>query len=137
MLRSFIIKLTVFTIGLSVLILLLNSFSAFFYSIRSFTWMSLAFFFPLTILTGYIGFRSLDKTPHGFIASVNGIVMIKLLMCIGFVLGYLLIAKPGVSYFIISFFAMYILYSIFEIREFIIAQRRKIQQEKISKHGNG
>jgi hypothetical protein len=137
MLRSFIIKLIVITLGLSVLIILLNYLSPFFYSIRNFTWLSLAFFFLLTIATGYIGLRALDKTPHGFIASVNGIVMIKLLLCIGFVLSYLLIVKPGVSYFIVSFFAMYVIYSGFEIRELIIGQRKKTQQEKIAKHGNG
>lgn len=42
--------------------------------------MSLGFFFLITLLTGYMGFRGLEKSAHGFVASVNGMVVLKLFL---------------------------------------------------------
>jgi len=134
MFRSFFIKLILFTIVLAVVIAVLNFLSPFFQSFQSFTWMSLVFFFLLTLLAGFMALRSLEKSPHGFIASVNGIVVLKLFLSIALIILYLVIAKPGSPKFITSFFALYILFTAFEIREFIIVQKKKLK-EKIP--GNG
>jgi hypothetical protein len=135
--RSFIILVTVLTAGLAILIEIVDLLVPFFFSIRIFTWFSLLFFFLVTIITGYIGFRSLEKSPHAFVASVNGIVFLKLAFSVGFVVSYLLIAKPGKPDFIISFFILYVIYTVFEVRQLIIAQKRKIQQQKLSQNANG
>ena len=105
-LRSFIMTLTILTVVLAILIAVVNYLIPFFLSIQIFTWSALAFFFALTIITGYMGFRSLEKSSHGFVASVNGIVLLKLALSIAFIVAYLLIAKPGKPNFIISFFIL-------------------------------
>ena len=136
MLRSFIVKLSILTGGLALMIVLLNYAVPLFNSVKNFTWLSIAFFFTLTIITGYIGFRSLEKSAYGFVASVNGIVLIKLLLCVGFVIAYLVIARPHAPDFVISFFILYIIYTVFEIRELVIAQRKRSGKEKVSQQGN-
>jgi hypothetical protein len=135
--RSFIILLTILTACIAIVIAAVNFLFPFFLSIQIFTWSALLFFFVLTIITGYMGFRSLEKSPHGFVASVNGIVLLKLAMSIAFIVACLLIAKPDKPNFIISFFILYIIYTVFEVRQFIIVQKRKIQQEKLSQNANG
>ena len=135
--RSFIIILTILTAGIAIVIAIVNLLIPFFLSVQIFTWSALAFFFALTIITGYMGFRSLEKSAYGFVASVNGIVLLKLALSVAFVVAYLLIAKPDKPNFIISFFILYIIYTVFEIRQLIMAQKRKIQQQKLSQNANG
>lgn len=135
--RSFIVYLVILTIILTVMSVLVNYFIPFFHSFQQFTWFSLAFFFVLTVLTGYIGFRSLEKSAYGFVASVNGIVLLKLMLSVGFLIAYLVITKPGSPYFVISFFVFYIIYTVFEIRQLIIAQKIKAEQQKLSQNANG
>lgn len=124
MLRSFLTRLIVITIILAAIVAVVNYLVPFFGSFGLFTWSALGYFFLLTILTGFIGFRSLEKSPHGFVASVNGIVMIKLFLCVSLVITYVLLAKPESPVFIVSFFILYIIYTVFEIRELIIAQKK-------------
>ena len=136
-LRSFIIMLIVVTAGMAMVIAIVNALIPFFLSIQVFTWLSLTFFFVLTIITGYIGVRSLEKSAHGFVASVNGIVLLKLLLSVGFIITYVLVAKPHTPNFIISFFILYVFYTVFEIRQLIILQKKKIRREKLSQNANG
>src|SRR6185503_13217262 len=135
--RSFIITLIILTSGMAVVIAIVNFLVPSFQSIQIFTWWALLFFSALTVITGYIGFNSLEKSAHGFVASVNGIVLLKLVLSVAFLVVYLLIAKPGKPDFIISFFILYVVYTVFEIRQLVIAQRRKIQQQKLSQNANG
>lgn len=130
--RSFVISLLILTLIMALISAVVNYLVPFFHSIQNFTWFSLAFFFGLTIITGYIGFRSLEKSAYGFVAGVNGIVLLKLMLSVGFLIVYIVITKPGTPYFIISFFVFYIIYTVFEIRQLIIAQRRKSEQQKLS-----
>ncbi|MCY7408656.1 MAG: hypothetical protein LH473_00140 [Chitinophagales bacterium] len=129
-LKDFISKLLMLTVVCAVVIAALNYFIPFFNGFRNFSWCALVYFFLLTALAGYIGILSLNKSAHGFVASVNGIVMIKLLFSAGFVIAYALIAKPGRPDFVISFFLLYVVYTVFLVREFIIAQKKYLQQKK-------
>jgi hypothetical protein len=135
--RSFIIQLIILTAATAILIAIANYFIPFFQAQQSVTWISLAFFFLLTIITGYIGFRSIEKNAYGFVSNVNGMVMLKLLFCVGFVVAWLLIAKPGKPYFVIPFFILYVIFTFFEIRQLVMAQKRQSQQQKLSKNANG
>jgi hypothetical protein len=130
--RSFIASLAILTTVLMAISAMVNYFSTFFHSIQNFTWLSLAFFFILTVITGYIGIHALGKSAHGFVASVNGIVLLKLMLSVGFLIAYLVITKPASPYFIIPFFVFYIIYTVFEIRQLIIAQKRNRKQQKVS-----
>src|SRR5436190_3106870 len=111
--RGFTFSSIILTAVVAVVIAVVNLLVPFFRSFQIFTWSSLAFFFALTLVTGYIGFRSLDKSSHGFVAGVNGIVFLKLMLGVGFVIAFVLIAKPGTPNFIISFFILYIIYTVF------------------------
>ena len=120
---------------LALFIAILNYTVPFFHAFQDFTWLSLVFFIVLTIITGKIGFRSLQKSPYGFVASVNGIVILKLFLGVGFIIAYVLIAKPEGPSFIISFFVLYVFYTVFEIRTLIIAQRKKPGKQKEMEDG--
>src|ERR1043165_543689 len=137
MFRTFLIRLIFISLLLAVVIAIVNFSVPFFNSFQYFSWSALGFFFLLTLITGRTGFRSFEKSPHGFVASVNGIVLIKLVLSVAFVIAYLWIAKPGRPDFIISFFILYVIYTEFEIRELIFAQKRKVQQQKLSQNANG
>ena len=134
MFRSFAAKLTILTAALAVIILVMNYLLPFLQSFQDFTWFSLLFFFLVTLVTGYIGFRSFEKTAHGFVSSVNGMMMLKLFLCIIFIIVYVVIAKPHSPVFISSFFFLYLIYTVFEIRELIAAQKILQKQKKDGNH---
>ena len=135
--RFFIIQLVILTVGTAVLIAIANYFIPFFQALQNIMWISLAFFFMLTIITGYLGFRSIEKNAYGFVSNVNGMVMLKLFFCVAFVVTWLLIAKPGKPDFVIPFFILYVIFTVFEIRQLVMAQKRQSQQQKLSKNANG
>ena len=134
MFQSFAMKLIMMTAVLAVIIAAIHYLVPAVQSFQFFTWSSLLFFFGITLMTGFIGFRGLEKTAHGFVASVNGMVVLKLFMSVIFIIVYVLIAKPHSPLFISSFFFLYVVYAVFEIRELIIAQkiRRKQLQDDSS-----
>lgn len=133
MLRPFLLKLTLLSTGTAVMIALANMLFPFFTQFQQFTWLSLVFFFLVTLLTGYIGFRGLTKSAHGFVASVNGMVVIKLFLSAAFVIGYVVISRPEGPAFVVSFFILYVIYTVFELREMILAQKGKQQQQHESR----
>lgn len=133
MLRPFLIKLTLLTIGTAVMIALANMLFPFFNQFQQFTWLCLVFFFLVTLLTGYIGFRGLTKSAHGFVASVNGMVVIKLFLSAAFVIVFVVVSRPEGPAFVVSFFILYVIYTVFEIREMILAQKGKRQQQHESR----
>ena len=134
MFRTFATKLIVLSTVLAVVIAVVNYSVPLFAAFAGFTWMALAFFFLMTLLTGYMGFRGLEKTAHGFVASVNGMVVLKLFMSVIFVIAFVLIAKPDSAVFISSFFIFYVVFSVFEIRELIKAQKIRRKEWQNEQH---
>ncbi|MCS6916615.1 MAG: hypothetical protein RMK52_06385 [Chitinophagales bacterium] len=90
----------------------------------SFGWWALLFFGVITWLTGWMGLRSLKQSARGFVTAVSATVMIKLLASAAFVATYAWITKPDSPVFIIPFFVLYVVFTVFEIREVIAAQKR-------------
>jgi hypothetical protein len=131
--RLFITRLIILTGALAMVIAASNYFIPFLQSFSVFTWFALAFFFFVTLITGAIGFRGLQKSPYGFVASVNGMVALKLFLSVIFVIVYVLIAKPNSALFITSFFVLYAVFTVFEIRYLIIAQKNR---QKQTQHGD-
>ncbi|MBA2421702.1 MAG: hypothetical protein H0V61_00560 [Chitinophagales bacterium] len=121
--RATFSKLIIYTLGMALLVSIINFVSPFFNYFSQFTWIALAFFAVLTALSLYIGLRGLQKQAYGFVASVNGVVLIKLFLSILLVLIYVMVARPNSPSFIIPFFFFYIVYTIFEVRELILVQR--------------
>ena len=121
--KSFLIRLILLTVIMALIIAVCNFSIPMLQSFQLFTWISLAFFFLLTLITGYMALKGMEKSPHGFVASVSGIVMVKLFLSAGLVIAYVLLAKPDNASFIISFFVLYVVYTVFEIRQMILAQK--------------
>jgi hypothetical protein len=105
MFRKSLTRLFIFTLLIAIIIIAVNYFIPLFSSFQQFTWLSLVYFFhhhqPSPV---YIGLGDWKKSGHGFIASVNGIVMIKLSYAPRLSLSTWLVAKPGSATFIIPFF---------------------------------
>ncbi|MCS6990258.1 MAG: hypothetical protein NZL95_00140 [Chitinophagales bacterium] len=87
-------------------------------------WWALIFFLFITALTGWMGLRALHQSARGFVTSVSLMVTAKLLGSALFVALYAWLTKPQSPMFIIPFFILYIFFTVFEIRELIIAQKR-------------
>jgi len=122
-LRSFYFRLVVLTLVLAALAFLVyRSVSSLQY--ENFAWFSLLFFVAVTLLTFPIALNGLKKnTGHGFVASVNGMVMLKIFLSIAFIIVYILLAKPKSPAFIFPFFVFYIVFTVFEVRELLRAQK--------------
>ncbi len=95
-----------------------------------FTWIALVFFFLVTTISLYIGLKGLEKSSYGFVASVNGIVLLKLMLSVMLIIVYMLITKPEDPVFIVPFFLFYIFFTVFEVRELLIAQNKKTGPKK-------
>ncbi|MEO6167372.1 MAG: hypothetical protein ABIO46_05925 [Chitinophagales bacterium] len=123
--RTIFSRLIIYTAAIAFIVALATYLIPAMASYQNFTWISLAFFSLITALTLYIGIKGLEKNSYGFVASVNGIVLVKLMLSVVLVLTYVLIARPKDPKFIIPFFVFYILFTVFEIRELLMAQKIK------------
>ena len=124
MVKAYFSRLVLFTAVVAIVVAALNYFSPFFRAFQLFTWLSLGFFFVVTAVTLNIALNGLKKkSSHGFVASINGTVLIKLFLSIALIIGYMLLTKPGNAAFIIPFFCFYILFTFFEIRQLLNAQK--------------
>ncbi len=97
-----------------------------FVGIRSwlhFAWWSLLFFSLLSAITGWVGKQALRKTGYMLVASVTASVFVKLLCSAVFVALYVVIVRPSSVSFVIPFFFMYILFTVFELRQLTFAQQ--------------
>ncbi|MBK9731856.1 MAG: hypothetical protein IPO83_11320 [Chitinophagaceae bacterium] len=130
MYRTIFSRLIILTAGLALIVALLSFLIPAIASFQLFTWISLVFFSLITALTLYIGLRGLEKTSYGFVASVNGIVLVKLLLSAVLVLMYVVITRPHNPAFIIPFFVFYILFTVFEVRELLLAQKVKARKKE-------
>jgi hypothetical protein len=122
-LRSFYFRLLFLSLSLAVLTFLIyRSVSSLQY--ENFAWFSLLFFVLVTLLTFSIALNGLKKnTGHGFVASVNGTVLLKIFLSIAFIIVYILLARPKGPAFIFPFFVFYIVFTFFEVRELLKAQK--------------
>lgn len=118
-------RLIIYSAAIAVLVVIAGLLFPAIASFQDFTWLSLIFFSLLTALTLYIGLRGLEKSSYGFVASVNGIVLLKLMLSVILVLLYVIFVKPKEPLFILPFFLFYILFTVFELRELLLAQKAK------------
>ena len=130
MYKTIFSKLIICTTGMALLVALASYLLPAMAPFQSFTWISLIFFALLTALTLYIGLTGLEKSSYGFVASVNGIVLVKLMFSAVLVLVYVVITRPHNPFFIIPFFVFYILFTVFEVRELLMAQKIKAREKE-------
>lgn len=78
-------------------------------------WISLGLFFFITILLFQFGRQAaLSDNKHTFTNVFLGFTTGKIFLIILFVFGYSRIVEPETKFFILPFFSMYLIYTIFE-----------------------
>ncbi|OYT17382.1 MAG: hypothetical protein B7C24_02770 [Bacteroidetes bacterium 4572_77] len=113
-LKSFFIKITIFTLVVSSFQFLLYSF----YSAKYYTtaWPFLIMFF--FVFTAFMHYRLLKATqgrPQKFIFSFMMFTTVKILLYLGLILIYVLLNRADAAAFILAFLLNYFLFTIFEI----------------------
>lgn len=80
-----------------------------------FSWLSLAFFVILSIITYYISYRTVSqKNKFAFINAALGLTFVKMLLCVVVVAAYIQLTHPSSRLFILPFLGVYVIYTIFE-----------------------
>jgi len=130
--NSYFKKLFFVTVALSILVWLLNQ-TEIFSPVQTFIWISLAFFFLISCGVYLLASRGIaTDSSYRFTAMVSGSFTGKLLLCVAFILLYVVVAKPqGKPFFIIPFFVFYIVFTVLEVVELIKLNKVK---SKSSKH---
>ncbi|MCB0583734.1 MAG: hypothetical protein KDD06_00160 [Phaeodactylibacter sp.] len=112
--RSFFIQLGALSLVTAILIFFLNSLPRLqAYSLLS--WISLGAFIALCILMYLAGYRAaLSDNKNDFTNAVLVFTVGKMFLAILVIFGYSQLANPPDKLFIIPFFAIYLIYTIFE-----------------------
>ena len=113
--KQFYTKLGVVTLFSILLIFCLN-FNPFIQSAQALSWATIAFFVFLSILIFMVGTRIAEQKNKNIFTGVILFVMItKMFLCILLVAIYSKVQEPTNNYFLIPFFSIYIIYTIFEV----------------------
>lgn len=81
----------------------------------AFAWGTLGFFILFTLLAfGYGSMAARSSNKHQFTNAFMGLTMVKMLFSLMIVVGYFFLAKPTDKLFIVPFFGIYLIYTIFE-----------------------
>lgn len=80
------------------------------------TWIAIGIFVSLSIMMYYQGYRAaLSDNKNDFTNTFMGFLVGKLFLCGGLIIGYYYIVEPTSKLFILPFFGVYALYTIFEV----------------------
>lgn len=80
-----------------------------------FAWGTLVFFILFTLLAFWYGnMAARSSNKHQFTNAFMGLTMIKMLFSLMIVVGYFFLAKPSDKLFIVPFFGIYLIYTVFE-----------------------
>ena len=79
------------------------------------SWISLFFFVGISIVMYYAGFRAaLSDNKYQFTNVVMGFTFGKMMLSVLIILAYNKLMEPASKFFILPFFGLYVLYTIFE-----------------------
>lgn len=100
---------------LAAFFLWLNRFPQFSVS-QYFTWGILAFFILLTLAIYYVGKQlAVSNDKYAYNRLILLVVMTKMMLCVLFVVVYIKEMEPTNKFFLIPFFLIYFVYTIFEV----------------------
>ncbi|MCR9102693.1 MAG: hypothetical protein NXI25_22260 [bacterium] len=86
-----------------------------FADVQPIAWISLAIFVLLSVVMYYAGRKAaFSDNKHDFTNVSLGVTIGKIFIAILFILGYNQLMQPDSRFFIIPFFLMYLIYTIFE-----------------------
>lgn len=93
-----------------------SSFMSYFGETWPFASSSIVFFTVLTIAAHYAGKKaSRSSNPNHLTQLIMGLVFFKLICCLGLILIYNKVFKPVNNHYLVSFFVIYLVYTIFEV----------------------
>jgi hypothetical protein len=79
------------------------------------SWISLVFFIVLSVVMYEVGSQAATSdNKHNFTNTVIGFTIGKMMIAILIILGYLKLAEPETKLFVLPFFGIYLIYTIFE-----------------------
>jgi len=121
-------RLSLFTLILAIAADLLNMLPALKGS-EVFTWLSLAFFFLISLVVLYFGEKGIrSKSQRTFTAMINLGTLLRLVGGASLVLIYALLIKPSDKLFVVPFFLFYLCYTVFDVA-YLIRLNRKQQAD--------
>ncbi len=79
-------------------------------------WISILFFALISVGMYYLGQRAADSSnKNDFTNAVLGFIISKLLLSIAIIAVYLFTVQPASNFFVLPFFVVYLLFTIFEV----------------------
>lgn len=112
--KSFYAQLAIVTLFAAAAAYGINTFPQF-ADVRPIAWISLGIFVLLSIIMFYAGRKAaFSDNKHDFTNVSLGVTIGKIFIAILFILGYDQLMQPASRFFIIPFFIMYLIYTIFE-----------------------
>ena len=112
--RQFFLQLLLLSAATALSLHFVNQLPAF-QAYAGLSWLSVLFFILLSIAMYYAGRRSaLSENKHHFTNTIMGFTMGKMMLSILLILVYLKLAEPVTKLFILPFFGVYLIYTIFE-----------------------
>ena len=112
--RSFYLQLALISGFAAVGLFLINRLPVF-HAYSDLSWISLAFFVGLSIAMFYTGHRAaFSSNKHNFTNTVLGFTIGKIFLSVIIILLYFKLAEPETKFFILPFFGVYLIFTIFE-----------------------
>jgi hypothetical protein len=112
--KAFYLQLALVTLIAAATAYGINTFPQF-ADVQPIAWISLAIFVLLSVVMYYAGRKAaFSDNKHDFTNVSLGVTIGKIFIAILFILGYNQLMQPDSRFFIIPFFLMYLIYTIFE-----------------------
>lgn len=112
--QNFFKQLGVLSIALILLLFLLHAFTAF-KAFQVLSWLSLGLFILLSIGMYFGGYQAaMSDNKHTFTNAVLGFTIGKMVLSVIVILTYNELAQPESKLFLIPFFVIYVIFTVFE-----------------------
>lgn len=80
------------------------------------TWIAIGIFVALSVMMYFRGYQSaLSDNKNDFTNTFLGFLVGKLFLCGGLIIGYYYTVEPSSKLFVLPFFGVYIVYTVFEV----------------------
>lgn len=113
--RNFYLQLGILSAATVVGIFLLNKYTSL-SAYQDLSWISVVFFLTLTVIMYNLGLSATrSDNKNQFTNVVMGFTFFKMMLSLLIVISYNKLAEPDTKLFVIPFFGIYIVYTLFEV----------------------
>lgn len=112
--RKFFIQMSIVSVTTAATLALLHSFAVFqpYWPLAVFSWVA---FVLITLLMFFFGKKAAaSQNKNNFLQVVLGFTVMKMFLAVGVVFIYVSIASPKTRLFLVPFFLVYFVYTVFE-----------------------